>query len=215
MGQVIFGNTNGNSGTSNSSLNTPWGIAINADNSILIADAFNNRILFVPPNSSTGAIVAGAGGNLNTPSKAMFDVAIPPNLYVLDPGGNRMMLWSNNSSINGTHLFGSSGSSLSQLNYPKSLYLSSNKSFYIADSLNHRVLLWLCNASAGSVIAGTTGVPGNDTFHLNDPTDIFVDEQLGQMYVADFSNHRIVKYTIGSLNGTVVAGGNGPGAQRK
>ncbi len=215
MGQVIFGNTNGNSGTSNSFLNAPWGIKINADNSILITDASNKRILFVHANSSTGAIVAGTGGDLNFPSKAMFDVAIPPNLYVLDQVGNRMMLWSNNSSINGTHLFGSFGSSLSQLNYPKSFYLSSNKSFYIVDSSNHRILLWLYNASNGSVIAGITGVPGNDTFHLNNPADIFVDEQLGQMYVADFNNHRIVKYTIGSLNGTVVAGGNGPGAQRK
>jgi hypothetical protein len=215
VGQVIFGNTNGNSGTSNSFLNAPWGIKINADNSILITDASNKRILFVHANSSTGAIVAGTGGDLNFPSKAMFDVAIPPNLYVLDQVGNRMMLWSNNSSINGTHLFGSFGSSLSQLNYPKSFYLSSNKSFYIVDSSNHRILLWLYNASNGSVIAGITGVPGNDTFHLNNPADIFVDEQLGQMYVADFNNHRIVKYTIGSLNGTVVAGGNGPGAQRK
>ncbi len=215
MGQVIFGNTNGNSGTSNSFLNAPWGITINADNSILITDASNKRILFVHANSSTGAIVAGTGGDLNFPSKAMFDVAIPPNLYVLDQVGNRMMLWSNNSSINGTHLFGSFGSNLSQLNYPKSFYLSSNKSFYIVDSSNHRILLWLYNASNGSVIAGITGVPGNDTFHLNNPADIFVDEQLGQMYVADFNNSRIVKYTIGSLNGTVVAGGNGPGAQRK
>jgi len=215
VGQVIFGNTNGNSGNSNSSLNTPWGIAINADNSILIADALNKRILFVHANSSTGVIVAGTGGDLGCPAKAMFDVAIPPNLYVLDEVESRMMLWSNNSSINGTHLFGSSGSTSSQLNYPKSFYLSSNKSFYIVDTLNHRILLWLYNASAGSVIAGTTSAPGNDTFHLNNPTDIFVDEQLGQMYVADFNNHRIVKYTIGSLNGTVVAGGNGPGTQRK
>jgi hypothetical protein len=215
VGNVIFGNINGTPGNSISSLNTPWGITINADNSILIADAFNNRILLVNPNSSIGVIVAGAGGDLNTPAKAVFDATIPSNLYVLDSGGNRMMLWSNNSSVYGTHLFGSTGSSLSQLYAPKSFYLSSNKSFYIVDAFNNRVLLWLWNASTGIVIAGTSGVAGNDTFHLNNPTDIFVNEQLGQMYVVDYNNHRIVKYTIGSLNGTVVAGGNGPGTQSK
>jgi hypothetical protein len=110
----------------------------------------------VHPNSSTGVIVAGTGGDLNTPAKAIFDVIIPSNLNVLDSGRSRMMLWSNNSPINGTYLFESSGSSLSQLNTSKSFYLSSNKSFYIADAFNHRVLLWLCNASTGSMICRRT-----------------------------------------------------------
>lgn len=126
-----------------------------------------------------------------------------------------MMLWSNISSVNGTYLFGSTGSNLSQFNNSHGFYLSSNRSFYIADRANHRILLWLWNASSGIVIAGVSGVAGNDTIHLNLPTDVFVDEKLEQMYVADFGNHRIIKYTLGLLNGTVVAGGNGPGNQRK
>ncbi|CAF1645843.1 unnamed protein product, partial [Adineta steineri] len=82
------------------------------------------------------------------------------------------------------------------------------------DQFNHRILLWLWNTSNATVIAGQTGVPGNDTFSLNSPSDVFVDEKLGYMFVADFNNHRIVRYSIGSLNGIVVAGGNGPGTQR-
>ena len=104
---------------------------------------------------------------------------------------------------------------MSQLGNAHGFYLSSNRSFYIADTQNHRILLCLWNASTGTVIAGESGVPGNDTFHLNRPTDIVVDEKLGEMYVADFNNHRILKYTIGSSKGTIVAGGNGPGKQRK
>lgn len=215
MGKIIFGNINGSSGNSNSSLNLPWGISINADSSVLMADAANHRVLLVHQNSSTGIVVAGGGGGLTFPAKGIFDPKISSNLYVLDSGGGRLMLWSNISLVNGTHLFGSQGSNLSQLKSAHGFYLSSNRSFYIADRTNHRILLWLWNASTGIVIAGESNIPGNDAFHLKFPTDIVVDEKLGQMYVADSGNHRILKYTIGSFNGTVVAGGNGPGTNRK
>ena len=103
LGKIIFGNINGTPGNSNSSLDTPWGISINDDNSILVADPFNRRVLLVHQNSSTGIIVAGRGGDLIGPAKGIFDVRIPSNLYVLDSGGGRLMLWSNISSVNGTH----------------------------------------------------------------------------------------------------------------
>jgi hypothetical protein len=202
---------NGTAGNSSSSLNTPWGITINADNSILIADAFNGRVLLVRQNSSDNVTIF-SGGQL--PAKAIYDTNIPPNLYILDGKASHMTVWRSNSTA-GVPWFGSQGSNLNQLNHPASFYLSSNKSFYIADQQNHRILLLLWNASSGIVIAGVTGVIGTDNFHLNLPADIFVDEELGQVYVADLNNHRIVRYTFGSLNGTVVAGGNGQGNQRK
>jgi hypothetical protein len=214
VGTTVFGNANGIAGNSSSSLNTPWGITINVDNSIVIADAFNSRIVIVPQNSNNNATILYGGGQLTLPSKAIYDTHIPSNLYVLDYSKNRMMMWSNNLTI-GVPLFGSGGSNLNQMSGSASFYLSSNRSFYIADQINHRIMLWVWNASSGIVIAGQTGVPGNDMFHLDMPKDLSVDEKSGQMYVADYNNHRIIRYTLGSLNGTVVAGGNGPGNKRK
>ena len=213
-GKIVFGNLNGIAGSSSSSLNTPWGITINTDNSILIADAFNGRVLLVRQNSSDNVTIFGGGGQLGMPAKAIYDTNIPPNLYIIDCTTNLITVWQSNSTT-GMPRFGSQGSNLNQLHCPASFYLSSNKSFYIADEQNHRILLLLWNASNGIVIAGVTDVIGNDSFHLNLPADIFVDEELGQMYVADSNNHRIIRYTFGSLNGTVVAGGNGQGKQRK
>jgi hypothetical protein len=214
VGTIVFGNANGIAGNSSSSLNTPWGITINVDNSIVIADTFNNRIVIVPQNSNNNATILRGGAQFSFPAKAIYDTHIPSNLYVLDGGTDRMLLYSNNLTI-GVPLFGSGGSSLNQMSGPAGFYLSSNRSFYIADQINHRIMLWLWNASSGVVIAGQTGAAGNDTFHLNLPADIFVDEKSGQIYVADFHNHRIIRFTLGSLNGTVVAGGNGPGFKRK
>lgn len=212
--KIIFGNLNGTPGNSTSSLNLPWEITINLDNSILIADYPNNRVLLAYQNASIGIIVASKGTQLISPSKAIYDANVSSNLYVLDIKSRSMMLFLNNSTI-GTSLFGSSGSNLSQLSVPASFYLDSNNSFYIADQNNHRIVLWLWNASSGIVIAGVTNVSSNDTFHLNSPADVFVDEELQQIYVADYGNHRIIRYVLGSSNGTVVAGGNGPGTKRK
>ena len=214
MGITRFGNANGNAGSTSSSLYRPWGITVNADGSILIADANNQRVLYVEQNSTIGATVAGSGGQISSPAKAIFDPAISSNLFVLNGYPGFIMLWANHSAT-GTSLFGSQGSNLSQLYGPASFHFDSNRSFYIADQNNHRILFWPWNAPSGIVIAGVSGVVGNDNLHLNAPADLFVDETRGQMYVADFGNHRVVRYTLGSLNGTVVAGGNGAGSQRK
>jgi hypothetical protein len=213
LGTTVFGSSNGTSGNTSSSLNTPWGITVNVDNSILIADAFNARIILVNQNVSTAVMVICGGGQLSGPSKAIFDDTLS-KLYVLDAFSERMMVWTNGSSVC-MPLFGSSGSSLSQFSDSFSFYRDSQHNFYIADTSNHRILFWPMNASSGVVIAGTTGIPGAGTLSLNLPTVVFVDELQSQMYVADANNNRILRYTLGSPNATVVAGGNGAGTARK
>jgi len=54
-----------------------------------------------------------------------------------------------------------------------------------------------------------------DSQHLNNPLDVAVNDTQGVIYVVDSNNHRIMRYIIGSSNGTVVAGGNGLGNARK
>ncbi|CAF2201461.1 unnamed protein product, partial [Rotaria magnacalcarata] len=43
------------------------------------------------------------------------------------------------------------------------------------------------------------------------PYGIFVDT-LGTLYVADQENHRVMRWTQGAKQGTVIVGGNGQGA---
>ncbi|CAM4852345.1 unnamed protein product, partial [Rotaria magnacalcarata] len=43
------------------------------------------------------------------------------------------------------------------------------------------------------------------------PQGLFVDA-LGTVYVADTSNNRVMRWTQGAKQGTVIAGGNGAGA---
>ncbi|CAF0719669.1 unnamed protein product [Adineta steineri] len=63
----------------------------------------------------------------------------------------------------------------------------------------------------GITVAGGNGEGyGND--QLSSPYSFYIDED-ETMYIADFSNHRIVEWKRGAPNGEVVAGGNEAGHQ--
>ncbi|CAF1367389.1 unnamed protein product [Adineta steineri] len=66
---------------------------------------------------------------------------------------------------------------------------------------------WKQNAST---VAGGDG-PGSELNQLKYPECIYVDNDNHSIYIADKDNHRIVRWEFGANNGTIVAGGNGPG----
>lgn len=64
--------------------------------------------------------------------------------------------------------------------------------------------------SAATTVAGGNGF-GSSANQLYLPTDVFVDKQ-NNVYVSDYTNHRIQKWAVGSTSGETVAGGNGIGS---
>ncbi|CAF1578526.1 unnamed protein product [Rotaria sordida] len=62
----------------------------------------------------------------------------------------------------------------------------------------------------GITVAGGNGL-GNETNQLYAPVGLFVDDEQ-TIYVADYSNHRIMEWKRGATSGQVVAGGNGQGS---
>src|ERR1700676_5021632 len=63
----------------------------------------------------------------------------------------------------------------------------------------------------GLTVAGGNG-KGNGINQLSDPCGLYVDDDQ-TVYVADRSNHRIVKWKSGATSGQVVAGGNQQGSE--
>ena len=180
---------------------------------MLITDFSNGRVLRVYANASTGVVVSSTNPWLQC-RKALFDSSLL-NLFIIDDG-NCLMTRYHNGSRTDTTVFGNTcGTNLTQFAGSASFCMDSAGNFYIADNSNHRVMFWKANATSGRILAGTTGVFGNDTSHLHYPEDVTLDETRGLLYVADTFNHRILQYTLNSSIGTVVAGGNGPGVERK
>ncbi|CAF4485571.1 unnamed protein product [Rotaria sp. Silwood2] len=62
----------------------------------------------------------------------------------------------------------------------------------------------------GVCIAGGYG-SGDELNQLNSPHGMYIDDDDQSIYVADWGNHRIVKWKYNAKNGEVVAGGQGEG----
>ena len=56
------------------------------------------------------------------------------------------------------------------------------------------------------------GSPGSANNELYNPRGIARDSSSGTLYIADYYNHRVMRYLFGASSGTVVAGGNGQGS---
>ncbi|UJR08959.1 hypothetical protein I4U23_013211 [Adineta vaga] len=210
-GITVGGYSNGLPGLTNDALSAPFGVVVDQDGSLLVSDASNARIMRLYEGSIVGTVVAGTGiaGNESTrfsfPSHLFIDNA--SNVYVGDTLNGRVMLWLNGSS-SGVSVTGSTRI----LGRTIGVAVDSQKNVYVAETDNHRVTKWAPNATSGIVVAGT-GISGMDNQHLSFPFGLYLDEVQSYLYVADYGNNRIQRFTLGiSLNGTTVAGGNGYGS---
>ena len=70
---------------------------------------------------------------------------------------------------------------------------------------------WHKDAKEGIIVAGGNG-QGNNLNQLSGPEGIVVNE-VGDVYVADSHNHRIVCWPLGSTEGRIVVGVNGQGEE--
>jgi len=226
----------------NAKLNNPTGLAIDGYGQLYIADSGNHVIRRIDNNgiihTFAGSNEAGYKGDGDVASKAFLnlpmDVAVDSqnNVYIADSRNDRIRRVDASSKIittvAGIGVEGFSGDGglavKAHLAFPTGLAINrKDNSFYIADSLNHRIR----KVSNGLIItaagSGATGI-GNGSYGgdegdavnalLNTPRKISLNSA-GELYIADTGNHRIRKLTpanrILTLVGTGIAGFSGDG----
>ncbi|CAF3809037.1 unnamed protein product, partial [Adineta steineri] len=174
----------------------PFGIFVDTNNTVYVANRANNRVQIWANNSATPT--RNVSGGLNTP----YGLFVTDNgdIYV-DNGyaNNRVDKWAlnSNSSVPAMYNCGPCYSLFIDIN--NMLYCSLyNSNKIIAKSLNTNLNIW-------KTVAGT-GTAGATPSTLNTPCDIFVDNNLN-LYVADNVNNRIQKFASGQLNGTTITTG--------
>ncbi|KAG2394181.1 hypothetical protein C9374_003945 [Naegleria lovaniensis] len=100
-----------------------------------------------------------------------------------------------------------------QLNYPKSVFVSSNNEVYIADSSNHRIRKIMKTGMITTIAGnGTRGYNDDNQLatnaQLNHPYNVFVSSN-NEVYIADSSNHRVRKITTNGMITTIAGNGIG------
>ena len=217
---------------------SPYGVAVDKDGNVYVADSQNHLIRKVTP-SGTVSTLAGTGARGYADNAvgtlAQFDlptgVAVDKagNVYVAEntnqrirkvtPGGAVSTLpapaWAGYADdIDGTK---------AEFYYPRSVAVDKNGYVYVADALNHCIRK-VTPTGAVSTLAGT-GIDGyaddldGTKAQFNSPMGVAVDQD-GNVYVGDMNNDRIRKVTPGgavsTLAGTGVAGyADGVGAAAK
>ena len=81
----------------------------------------------------------------------------------------------------------SEGQELNQLNKPWNIYIDNEKTIYIADRCNHRIVAWKKGATCGEIVAGGNG-QGCENHELSYPTKVIIDEVNDNLIIADYGN---------------------------
>ncbi|CAF4244139.1 unnamed protein product, partial [Rotaria sp. Silwood2] len=187
-------------------LHFPWGLCVDNNHTIYIADFYNHRIVEWKCGATTGRVVAGSNGlgnrldQFNSPRDVIIDKQTD-SLIVCDRGNQRIIRWSRHNGTNVETIITNVGCF--------GLTIDDDRFLYIVDHDKHEVRRYRMGESRGIVVAGGNG-QGNRLDQLSHPAYVFVD-RYHSVYVSDYSNHRVMKWMKGAKQGIVVAGGQGQG----
>lgn len=197
---------NGISGDELDQLNSPHGLYIEDDLTLLIADRENHRIVEWKSGVSRGRVIAGGNGQGNQNNQLNRPTALVVHdnatIFICDSGNKRVMRWPRRDGIVGEVIIENISC--------RSLSLSGNNFLYVSDNEKHEVRRYRIGDKNGIVVAGGHG-KGNRIDQLSSPSHFAVDLDQS-VYVSDYENHRVTKWTKGAKEVLVVAGGQGSGS---
>jgi sugar lactone lactonase YvrE len=215
----------------------PYGIAIDSNNNLFVADNFNSRIRKITPTGTVSTFVGNgqfiSEDGTGTAAKIMgpTDIVIDSNnnLYFTERGNKVRKITPAGvvTTIAGTGVAGSADGvgTVATFKQPYGLTITSSGDLYIADTENNKIRK-VTSAGIVTTVAGTGTVGAadgnNTTATFNSPYGLTRTND-GTIYVADYGNHKIRRIdstgntttfaglTSGFVNGTLaVAKFNNP-----
>ncbi|MFN0291065.1 DUF6443 domain-containing protein [Pedobacter helvus] len=195
-----------------------------------IASPISPGTVFSAAPTNTGGAVSGdvvagtliGSGGVNNPLGTATDAS--GNVYVADAGNHRILKVAPGGTAitlaGGGYAGYADGTGTSALfQHPSALAVDGSGNVYVSDQQNHRIRKispgGVVSTVAGSGSAGSSNGTGTSA-SFSSPIGLALDGQ-GNLYVADYSNHRIRKIVLSSGAVSTYAGsgsagmGNGPG----
>ncbi len=131
------------------------------------------------------------------------------NIYISSYLCCMVSKWASNATV-GVLVAGVPGScsfSGSALGYLRFIHLDEDRGvIYVCDTDNNRIQKFTIGGNGTGVIVAGNSVAGTGLNQLNSPGGIWVTGDGQTLYVADYNNNRVMKWTIGATQGSVVAG---------
>ena len=166
-------------------LSNPYGLYVDDDQTIYVADTSNHRIVEWKSGATSGQVVAGGNGQGNGAHQLSYpqDVIVDKerdNLIICDWGNRRVVRWPRRN--------GTSGETIISNIDCWGLTMDENGSLYVTDNGKHEVRRYRRGESQGTVVAGGNG-DGNRLDQLSYPHYVFVDRD-HSVYVSEWRNDR-------------------------
>ena len=208
-------------------INAPYGLVVDREGNLFIADTYNHRIRKVTPqgviNTVAGLGTPGYSGDGGRATSAQIDsvglaMDLDGNLFIGEPNNHRVRKVTPQgiiSTVAGNGTPGGEGdggrATSAQLSGPRGIAVDSAGNLFIAESYGNRVR----KVTPGGIISTIAG-DGNRGFggdggpavsaQLNNPYDVAVDSA-GNLYIADSGNQRVRKVTPAGVISTVAGNG--------
>ncbi len=219
-GNGVQGNADGISNVA--SFYSPEGVSVDPAGNVYVVDSYNHKIRKV---SSAGVVTTLAGSGATGSSdgagsaasfSAPFGIALDKtgNMFVADMLNHKIRRVSTAGVVTtfaGSGAFGSAdgGAATASFYYPKGIAVDAAGNVYVADQTNHKIrkvsAAGVVTTLAGNGTSGSSdGVGASASFQ--NPSGIAVDLS-GNVYVADYDNHKIRK--INATGVVTTLAGNG------
>jgi sugar lactone lactonase YvrE len=182
---------------------------VDEQDTVIVADWGNHRIMEWKQGDTSGTVLAGGNGRGNGPDQlnhltdVIFDKETD-SLIICDVGNRRVIRWPRHKGtrreetiIDNSHCHG--------------LTMDDEGSLYVTDWKKHEVQRYRRGEASGIVVAGGNG-EGAGLHQLYSPYFVCVDQEHA-IYVSDLGNHRVMKWVKNAKEGIVVAGGEGQGKE--
>ncbi|CAF5026215.1 unnamed protein product, partial [Rotaria sp. Silwood1] len=193
-------------GSETNQLYWPYGLYVDDDQTIYVADHDNHRIVEWKSGATNGKVVAGGNGQgngahqLNYPRDVIIDKE-SDSLIISDYVNRRVVRWPRRNGTRGETIISNIAC--------WGLTMDDNGFLYVVDVEKHEVRRYKIGDTKGTVVAGGNG-QGSRLYQLSYPRYVFVDRD-HSVYVSVCENHRVMKWKEGAKQGIVVAGGKGEG----
>jgi sugar lactone lactonase YvrE len=185
QGIVVAGSTTNQSGSADNRLNQPHSFYLHEDGRVTVADLNNNRVIQFPSGSeanTNGTVLVSTSGAM----AVTFDQA--GNLYVGTSGGKVFRYAPPTYSTPVTVVDGSQRI--------RGIVVDKYNNIWVTNDQQHVVVRY--NANAPTTPLDSLGVSPNATLapnHLFWPPSLAMDFEKGDLYVADYGNSRIQKFS--------------------
>ncbi|CAN2389723.1 E3 ubiquitin protein ligase [Pristimantis euphronides] len=176
----------GGEGDTDGKLCRPWGVCVDRDGYIIVADRSNNRIQIFRPCGALHNKFGGLGtkpGQFDRPAGVCCDSS--RRIIVADKDNHRIQIFT----FDGQFLmkFGEKGTKNGQFNYPWDVAINPEGKILVSDTRNHRVQLF---CSDGTFL-NKYGFEGALWKHFDSPRGVAFNQD-GYLVVTDFNNHRLL-----------------------